>query len=265
MMLFALTTRATIALMRSRCIRGSLAAADSTTVVMAADETIGNFTGVVKGVSELRKEYSLKGISDEDMDNINDPVEFFASWFAEACKATILEPNAMCLSTCHDNKPSSRMVLMKEFDRRGVAWYTNYNSRKSNELLSNPHAATTFWWGELERSVRIEGAVERVAEEESDRYFSSRPRSSQIGAWSSCQSSEVTSRIELEQQQRDVEHRFRDPLVPVPRPPHWGGFRLIPVRVEFWKGRESRMHDRIVFDRTASVGGSQWYKKRLQP
>lgn len=259
MVLFALSTRATTALMRSRYAHRSLAA-DSRPVAMTGETTVG----AVTGVAELRKEYSRKGISDEDVDSITDPIDFFSSWFAEACKSSILEPNAMCLSTSSDNKPSSRMVLMKEIDRRGVVWYTNYNSRKSCELLSNPYAATTFWWGELERSVRIEGAVERVAAEESDRYFSSRPRSSQIGAWSSYQSSEVTSRIELEQQQQAVEDRFRDPLVPVPRPPHWGGFRLVPARIEFWKGRESRMHDRIVFERTEE-GGTQWSKKRLQP
>lgn len=262
MVLFALSARATTALMRSRYVHGSIAAADSRPIAMTGT---GETIGAVAGVAELRKEYSRKGISDEDVDNIAHPIDFFASWFAEACESSILEPNAMCLSTCIDNKPSSRMVLMKEVDRRGVVWYTNYNSRKSCELLRNPYAATTFWWGELERSVRIEGAVERVAAEESDRYFSSRPRSSQIGAWSSCQSSEVSSRIELEQQQRAVEERFRDPLVSVPRPPHWGGFRLVPIRIEFWKGRESRMHDRIVFERTEEEGGNQWSKKRLQP
>jgi pyridoxamine 5'-phosphate oxidase len=213
--------------------------------------------------ADLRKDYSSKGIQDDDSNIAKGPFAFFGAWFQEACSASVLEPNAMCLATCVNNVPSARVVLMKGYDEKGFVWYTNYNSRKSQELITNPVAALTFWWGELERSVRVEGRVEKVSAEESDTYFNSRPRGSQIGAWSSSQSSEIASRAELDEHERQVQERFRDASVPVPRPPHWGGFRLVPRRVEFWKGRSSRMHDRIVFERDSE--DSAWKQARLQP
>lgn len=213
-------------------------------------------------VAELRKEYSKQGIVDNDQLLANGPIPFFRTWFDEARLANVLEPNAMCVSTCSNNIPTSRMVLMKEFNENGFVWYTNYNSRKGRDLAINPVAAATFWWGDLERSVRIEGAVTKVSDAESDAYFTSRPRGSQIGAWSSHQSSEISSREALDKQELEVQERFRDESVPVPRPPHWGGYRLVPSRIEFWKGRQSRMHDRIVFER--EVGGG-WKRVRLQP
>lgn len=213
-----------------------------------------------KDVANLRVSYNNQGLLEEDIGK--DPYEQFKVWFAEACDAKVIEPNAMCLSTCKDNIPTARYVLLKAHDERGYVWYTNYTSRKSQDLMANPHAAITFWWGDLERSVRIEGTVEKVSEQESDEYFNSRPRGSRIGAWSSNQSSTIGSREELEQQEKDIIANFGDGE-DIPRPPHWGGFRLVPSRVEFWKGRASRLHDRLMFERTAS---GEWENvKRLQP
>jgi len=241
----------------------------------------------------LRKEYSGIGLSENDsLVKSGKPIDLFALWLQEACNAKVIEPNAMCLSTCKNNRPSARFVLLKGFDERGFVWYTNYESRKSDELSENPFAALTFWWGDLERSVRIEGSVVKVSEKESDDYFSSRPRTSQIGAWSSNQSRKIESREALERQEQEVNSRFNAvrrilssyyiiysiiypttqktfeegtssisaPLIP--RPPHWGGFRLVPDRLEFWKGRESRLHDRIVFLRDENT--STWQSLRLQ-
>mmetsp|Transcript_16107 Transcript_16107/g.27178 ORF Transcript_16107/g.27178 Transcript_16107/m.27178 type:complete len:260 (-) Transcript_16107:1202-1981(-) len=217
-----------------------------------------------QSVADLRKDYSRKGISDDDPNIQKGPFSFFKSWFDEACAADILEPNAMCLSTCKDNVPSARIVLMKAYDEKGFVWYTNYNSRKGEELTENPRASLTFWWGALERSVRIEGRVEKVSDTESDAYFNSRPRGSQIGAWTSNQSNEIANRCELEAQEQAIQDKYRDDSVPVPRPPHWGGYRLIPSRMEFWKGRTSRLHDRIAFEILDSEM-KEWSFKRLQP
>lgn len=210
-------------------------------------------------IKDLRKEYSKQGL--EENNAHSDPMKQFASWFQEACNANVLEPNAMCLSTCFENKPSARMVLLKDFDSRGFVWYTNYNSRKSHELDSNKHAAITFWWGDLERSIRIEGIVERVSSEQSDSYFSSRPRGSKLGAWTSNQSSLISSREELEKQESEIKELFKN-KEDIPRPEHWGGYRLIPTCIEFWKGRESRLHDRIVYKKNEH---NEWELRRLQP
>lgn len=215
-------------------------------------------------VGSLRKEYSVQGILDEDVLHYEEPFPLFKRWFEEACAANVLEPNAMCLATCSNNIPKARIVLMKAFDHKGFVWFTNYNSRKGQDLLLNPVAALMFWWGDLERSVRIEGRVEKTSSAESDAYFNSRPRGSQIGAWSSDQSAEVVSRDELDKLERSVQERFSDPSTAVPRPPHWGGYRLVPERIEFWKGRSSRMHDRIVFERI-SADAAAWKRVRLQP
>lgn len=223
-------------------------------------------------IQDLRKEYSAKGLLECDLlpsGCLNDPYKLFDIWFNEACSANVLEPNAMCLSTCVDNKPAGRFVLLKAHDERGFVWYTNFQSRKGEHLSSNPQAALTFWWGDLERSVRIEGLVETVSDAEADAYFSSRPRSSQIGAWTSNQSRPIADRASLEKQEEEIKRRFESGES-IPRPPHWGGYRLVPHRIEFWKGRSSRLHDRIVFERDEEaakkrITGDTWRVSRLQP
>ena len=165
-------------------------------------------SSITNGVSDLRKEYSRQGLIEEEVPL--DPFTLFKTWFNEACEANVLEPNAMCLSTCTDNKPSARYVLLKDFDENGFVWYTNYESKKSNELVENPNACLTFWYGDLERQIRIEGTVCKVSDEESTKYFNSRPRGSQIGAWSSSQSRPIASRQALELQQETTKTREKE-------------------------------------------------------
>jgi pyridoxamine 5'-phosphate oxidase len=214
-------------------------------------------------VADLRKEYSRKGLNENDVKVIAGPFHLFSSWLQDACDAKVVEPNAMCLSTCLNNKPSSRFVLLKALDTEGFVWFTNYQSRKGEELSANPNACLTFWWGDLERSVRIEGIVEKVSEEESMIYFQSRPRGSQLGAWSSNQSRSIQDRTTLDNQGKQAEMAYGH-LEVIPKPPHWGGFRLKPLRMEFWKGRESRLHDRLVFERS-DTSSQTWDLSRLQP
>ena len=190
-----------------------------------------------------------------------DPVAQFRRWFADAADAGIPMPETMALATAtRDGRPSVRMVLLKGFDRRGFVFYTNYRSRKGMELAGNPRAQISFWWGAMERQVRIEGRVERVTAKESDVYFRMRPRESQIGAHVSEQSAVVASRETLEEAMRTMIARFEGSRVP--RPLYWGGFRLIPDRAEFWQGREARLHDRILY---ARVRGGGWKIQRLAP
>ncbi|KXS12815.1 pyridoxamine 5'-phosphate oxidase [Gonapodya prolifera JEL478] len=189
-----------------------------------------------------------------------DPFTQFASWFAHAKETFAYEANAMTLSTAgKDGQPSSRVVLLKGFDEEGFVFYTNYESRKAHDLEENPKAALSFWWGQ--RQVRIEGAVVRVPGTESDEYFASRPRGSRIGAWASAQSTEV-SREELERKAVEYGHKFGEGEVP--RPDFWGGYRVIPNRIEFWQGRPSRLHDRLVYE-SAQTGATGWKFKRLSP
>ncbi|MDQ7028382.1 MAG: pyridoxamine 5'-phosphate oxidase [Ardenticatenia bacterium] len=206
-----------------------------------------------------REAYRQKGLYRRDL--AANPFEQFRRWFAEAQVAELPEPNAMTLSTAsRDGRPSGRMVLLKEVDERGFVFYTNYESRKGHELAKNPWAALTFWWPHMARQVRVEGRVEKVSPAESDAYFRTRPRGSQIGAWASPQSAVLSSRAELEARYRDFEARFakRD----VPRPPHWGGYRLIPDAFEFWQGRLNRLHDRFRYRRGS---GGTWVIERLAP
>lgn len=209
-------------------------------------------------VARLRKEYTRAGLRESDL--ADDPIEQFRGWFAEALAAGMYEPNAMVLATATpDGRPSARVVLLKGFDARGFIFYTSYEGRKARELEANPRAALLFYWPELERQVRIEGAVSRLPETESDAYFAGRPRGSQIGAWASEQSRPVEARETLEERVRELEARYqgRD----VPRPPFWGGYRVEHEAVEFWQGRENRLHDRLVYRK--SEGG--WRIERLQP
>ncbi|WP_241687789.1 pyridoxamine 5'-phosphate oxidase [Janthinobacterium sp. 17J80-10] len=209
-------------------------------------------------IAGLRKDYSHASLSEYDVDH--DPIKQFGKWFDEALKAHVPEANAMSVATVGaDGKPSSRILLIKEFDVRGFVWFTNYASRKGQELEANPHAALLFHWIELERQVRIEGRVEKVAAEESDVYYDSRPLLSRLGAIASEQSRPVDSRGTLEKRFADVKEQYGDHPA---RPAHWGGYRLVPEAIEFWQGRSSRLHDRVLYTRDA---GGAWRIQRLQP
>lgn len=209
-------------------------------------------------LSDARKEYSLLSLDESDLDP--DPIRQFQKWFHEATLCDIPEPNAMTLATAtHDGRPSARIILLRGCDERGFAFFTNYQSRKGRELEANPHAALVFHWHDLERQVRIEGRVLRVPAEESDAYYESRPIGSRLGAWASPQSAVITDRAELEERCRALEQQYPDGLVP--RPEHWGGYRLVPEVIEFWQGRPSRLHDRLRYTRE----GSSWRIDRLGP
>jgi pyridoxamine 5'-phosphate oxidase len=211
-----------------------------------------------RDVADLRKEYTRAGLAESDV--AADPIEQFRRWFDAALDAGLHEPNAMTVATAtRDGRPSARVVLLKGFDERGLVFYTNYEGRKGREIEENPRAALLFYWGELERQVRVEGPVSRVPEEESDAYYASRPRGSRLGAWASEQSRTAEGRGVLEGRIRDLEAEYEGREVP--RPPFWGGYRVGPEVVEFWQGRENRLHDRIVYRR--EDGG--WEIQRLQP
>jgi pyridoxamine 5'-phosphate oxidase len=189
-----------------------------------------------------------------------DPIELFGEWYAAATRAGIFLPEAMTVATAtRDGVPSARMMLLKGVDRRGFAFFTNYESRKGAELEANPRAALVFHWAILERQVRVEGTVSRLPPAESDAYFRSRPRGSRIGAWASRQSRTLPDRAELEARVREHDARFAGTDIPLP--PFWGGFRLVPDRIEFWQGRIDRLHDRLRFERD----GASWKSVRLYP
>jgi pyridoxamine 5'-phosphate oxidase len=209
-------------------------------------------------VADLRKDYGQASLDERDV--ADDPIQQFTRWFEEALKAEVNEPNAMGVSTVDERgRPSSRIVLIKQFDERGFTWYTNYDSQKGTQLSGNPFASLLFFWSELERQVRIEGKVERTSAEESDKYFNSRPLKSRLSAIASHQSAPIASRADLENNYEDVARQLGETPQ---RPPHWGGFRLVPERIEFWQGRRSRFHDRVVY--TRQDDGS-WTRQRLQP
>jgi pyridoxamine 5'-phosphate oxidase len=209
-------------------------------------------------IADLRKSYERAALNETE--SLADPRLQFEQWLQQAIDSEIPEPNAMTLATVSsDLRPSTRVVLIKGVDERGIVWYTNYNSRKGQELAGNPFAALQFHWVELERVVRIEGQVEKVSADESDAYFHSRPLDSRIGAWASPQSEPISGREVLVAAAAKYGAQF---LLNPPRPPHWGGYRLVPEQWEFWQGRKSRLHDRLRY--TPAADGA-WHRERLAP
>jgi pyridoxamine 5'-phosphate oxidase len=212
----------------------------------------------MSSVADLRREYVQHGLIESDAGE--DPIALFRTWFAQALASELAEPNAMSLATVSaDGRPSVRVVLLKRFDEEGFIFFTNYESRKGRELATNPFAALVFWWHEFERQVRIEGRVEKVKPAESDEYFAIRPLGSRLGAWASSQSEALPDREALDRRYAELAARYADGNVP--RPPHWGGYRLVPDAIEFWQGRANRLHDRIRFRRR----GDGWVRERLAP
>ena len=208
-------------------------------------------------IAQLRKSYERAEL--DETASRADPLQQFEQWLSEAIAAQVPEPNAMTLATVGpDLRPSTRVVLVKGFDAQGIVWYTNYDSRKGRQLAGNPFAALQFHWVELERVVRIEGRVEKVNDAESDAYFKSRPLDSRIGAWASPQSQVISGRSVLVANAAKYGAQF---LLQPPRPPHWGGFRLVPDTWEFWQGRKSRLHDRLRY----RMDQGQWQRERLAP
>ena len=220
------------------------------------------YTCVMTHIADLRKSYERAELN-EDASHA-DPLKQFEQWLKEAIAADVPEPNAMTVATVASNlRPSTRVVLIKGYDERGITWYTNYESRKGQELAGNPYAALQFHWVELERVVRIEGVVEKVSAEESDAYFHSRPLDSRIGAWASPQSQVISGRGVLVANAARYGAQF---LLNPPRPPHWGGYRLKPDSWQFWQGRKSRLHDRLRYRlATTPHADAPWIRERLAP
>lgn len=215
----------------------------------------------MSSLADLRQEYAQAELTAEHV--ADDPIEQFQTWFDEALEAELTDPNAMTLATAApDGSPSARIVLLKGVDERGFRFFTNYESRKGAELAQNPHAALVFWWGPLERQVRIEGTVERLSEAESNEYFRRRPRGSQLGAWASSQSRVVEGREVLKKNLEEIRAEY-DEADSIPRPPHWGGYVVRPTQIEFWQGRPNRLHDRLRYRRDDVDDG--WTLERLAP
>lgn len=211
-------------------------------------------------IANLRKEYTLAGLGEADVNA--SPFKQFEKWFDDAkAEKLIVEANAMTIATASaGGRPSARIVLLKNFSEEGFIFYTNYESKKGRELAENPHAALLFYWAPLERQVRISGIASRVERTESEAYFQSRPRETQLGAWVSRQSAVIQSRGILDEQLEEIRLRYQDKQVPLP--PYWGGYRVVPQEFEFWQGRKSRLHDRLCYTRQAD---GHWLIARLSP
>lgn len=211
-------------------------------------------------IGKLRTEYTLKGLSREQL--ACDPFEQFELWFQQACNADLPEPNAMCLATVSTTgKPSQRTVLLKYFDRQGLVFFTNYESRKARQIDPNPNVSLLFFWVALERQVQISGKAIKISTAESLKYFATRPRGSQIGAWCSQQSSVISSRQMLEMKFEEMKRKFHNQKIPLPSA--WGGYRVVPQSFEFWQGRPNRLHDRFLYSRLDAE--SSWKIQRLAP
>jgi pyridoxamine 5'-phosphate oxidase len=210
-------------------------------------------------LADLRREYASRALVESEA--LDDPIEQFSLWFGEAINAELLDTNAMTLATASpDGAPAARIVLLKGFDQSGFVFFTNYESAKARDLDRNPRACLLMFWAALERQIRITGRVSRTSVEESEQYFHSRPFESQIGAWASAQSRTLSDRAALESRYADLAARHA--AGPVPLPPHWGGYRVAPEAIEFWQGRKSRLHDRLLYVRRSSGG---WLRSRLAP
>jgi pyridoxamine 5'-phosphate oxidase len=211
-----------------------------------------------QSISDIRREYTLRSLNEAELEK--NPIVLFEQWLAEAIDAQCNEPTAMTLATStFDGKPTARVVLLKELSEDGFTFFTNYESKKGKQILQNPYGALVFYWSELERQVRVEGVLKKTSEKQSDRYFSTRPEKSKIGAWASPQSQVIPSRKYLESLKSDFQEEFSGK--PISRPPNWGGYTLIPSVFEFWQGRPNRLHDRIQF----SFLNDNWEKERLAP
>ncbi len=212
-----------------------------------------------KNIADIRTDYQKASLDEAHAGN--DPLVFFHKWFSEARDAQAEEVNAMTLATVDaEGKPHARIVLLKALDEQGFVFFTNYDSAKGAQIAENIHTALVFFWKELERQVRVEGIIEKVTAAESDAYFQSRPEGSRLGAWASPQSREIADRRILDENYTRYAQQFK---ANIPRPPHWGGYRIIPSYIEFWQGRSSRMHDRICFSRNTGI--EAWTKSRLAP